>query len=155
MGDDAAGPDGPRFSVVLPAYREAERIAGTIGRVRAEVGEVVGPEELEIVVVDDGSDDGTSAQAEEAGADRVLRHQANRGKGAAVRSGVLAATGRTVAFTDADLAYAPADLLAVLDAIESGADVVVGSRRHEETETVVRARWVRAAGGRAINLLTH
>lgn len=145
----------PRFSVVLPAYREAERIAGTIERIRAEVGGVVGADALEIVVVDDGSDDATRIQAERGGADRVIRHTANRGKGAAVRTGMLAGRGGTIAFTDADLAYAPADLLAVLEAIEGGADVALGSRRHEATETLVEARWVRAAGGRGINLLTR
>ena len=65
---------------------------------------------LEIVVVDDGSSDGTADAARRAGADQVIVHDHNRGKGAAVRSGVLAATGRTVAFTDADLSYAPAQL---------------------------------------------
>jgi dolichyl-phosphate beta-glucosyltransferase len=145
----------PRFSVVLPAYGEAERIGDTIRRIRAEIGGEVSSGALEIVVVDDGSADGTAGRAEEAGADTVLRHEANRGKGAAVRTGMLAARGDTVAFTDADLAYAPSDLLAVLAAIEDGHDVAVGSRRHEDTETVVQARWVRAAGGRAINLTTR
>jgi dolichyl-phosphate beta-glucosyltransferase len=155
MADAAGEAAGPRLTVVLPAYEEAERIGATIARVRREVGDAAAPEPLEIVVVDDGSADDTAARAEEAGADQVIRHAHNRGKGAAVRTGMLAAAGRTVAFTDADLAYAPSDLVAVMEAIEAGADVAVGSRRHEATETVVRARWIRAAGGRAINLLTH
>lgn len=142
----------PRLSVVVPAYREAGRIGATIGRLREALGGIDG--EVEIVVVDDGSADGTAEEAESARADVVLVQPANRGKGAAVRAGMLAASGRTVAFTDADLAYAPAQLLGLLAAVEGGSDVVVGSRRHDETTTLVRARRLRALGGRVINLLT-
>ena len=78
------------------------------------------------MVVDDGSDDDTATQAEAGGADVVVRCSPNRGKGAAVRLGVLAAHGRTVAFTDADLSYAPEQVLALLDGVEEGWDVVVG-----------------------------
>ena len=79
----------------------------------------------------------------------------NRGKGAAVRAGMLAARGRTVAFTDADLSYSPDHLIELLEQVEAGWDVVVGSRRHDDTTTLVRARRVREIGGRAINLLTR
>jgi dolichyl-phosphate beta-glucosyltransferase len=72
-----------------------------------------------------------------------------------VRTGVLAAAGRTVAFTDADLAYAPDQLLRLLEEVEDGWDVVVGSRRHTETTTLVRARRLREVGGRVINRFTH
>lgn len=143
----------PRLSVVLPAFDEGARIGETVAEIRRQLGDVV--DDLEIIVVDDGSRDDTARVAEEAGADQVVRHPLNRGKGAAVRTGVLASRGASVAFTDADLAYAPKDLLALLEAIESGFDVAVGSRRHDDTETVVRARWIRSAGGRAINLCTR
>ena len=63
-------------------------------------------------------------------------------------------SGRTVAFTDADLSYAPEQLLRLLDGVEAGWDVVVGSRQHVETRTVVRAGRLREVGGRVINLLT-
>lgn len=145
----------PRLSVVLPAYEEAARIGDSVRRVREDVGKAIGVDQLEIVVVDDGSLDDTTAVAEAAGADRVIRHVVNRGKGAAVRTGMLAATGDVVAFTDADLAYAPDHLLQLLDAIEGGCDVAVGSRRHESTETIVEARRIRAAGGWFINRLTR
>ena len=106
-------------------------------------------------MVDDGSSDGTGYAAEAAGADQVIVHGVNRGKGAAVRSGMLAARGRTLAFTDADLSYSPDHLVDLLDQIEAGWDVVVGSRRHDDTTTLVRARRLREVGGRAINLLTR
>jgi glycosyltransferase involved in cell wall biosynthesis len=110
---------------------------------------------VEIIVVDDGSTDATAAEARAAGADRVLVHDVNRGKGAAVRTGVLAANGSTIAFTDADLSYSPDQLRGLLTAVEAGADVVVGSRKHEDTRTLVKAGRLREVGGRIINGLTH
>jgi glycosyltransferase involved in cell wall biosynthesis len=85
---------------------------------------------LEIVVVDDGSRDDTAGAARAAGADVVVRLPRNRGKGAAVRAGVLTSTGAAVVFTDADLAYAPTQISGILDEIEDGSDVVVGFRHH-------------------------
>jgi dolichyl-phosphate beta-glucosyltransferase len=67
---------------------------------------------------------------------------------------MLAAEGRTVAFTDADLAYPPEQLLRFLDEIERGWDVAVGSRQHEATMTVVRAGRLREVGGRVVNVFT-
>lgn len=144
-----------RLSVVVPAYAEEGRIADTIGRLRSELADLAGAGGLEIVVVDDGSPDRTAAVAEAAGADVVLRQVHNRGKGAAVRAGMLVASGRTLAFTDADLAYSPDHLRELVHEVEAGWDVVVGSRRHTDTTTLVRAGRLREVGGRAINLLTH
>jgi hypothetical protein len=146
-----------RLSLVLPAFREADRIAPTLERIRHELGPLVGDrrEELEMVVVDDGSDDGTAEAAEAAGADRVVRMERNSGKGAAVRAGVRAATGSTIAFTDADLAYGPAQVAELLVLVEAGYDMVVGSRRHTDTRTLMRAGRLREVGGRLVNLATH
>jgi dolichyl-phosphate beta-glucosyltransferase len=148
-------PGSSRLSVVVPAYHEADRIAATVARIRAELDGVAPGRELEVVVVDDGSGDGTAEAARAAGADQVVVLPANRGKGAAVREGVLVATGRTVAFTDADLSYPPGQIADLLAEVEAGWDVVVGSRVHTETSTLVRARAVRELGGRVINLATH
>ncbi len=142
-----------RLSVVVPAYEEADRVGDTIAAIRRDLA-ALGPQ-LEIVVVDDGSTDDTAGAARAAGADLVLRQPQNRGKGAAVRAGMLAAGGSTVAFTDADLAYAPVQLLGLLAEIEAGWDVVVGSRTHEATRTLVRRGHLREVGGRAVNYLTH
>ena len=149
--DRAPAPGAQRLSVVVPAYREAGRIGATVERLRVELAPAA---PLEIIVVDDGSGDGTAAEAEAAGADKVLRQPENRGKGAAVRAGVLTADGRTVAFIDADLAYPPVQLLRLVDEVESGWDLVVGSRQHIDTTTLVRARRLRVVTGRLFNLLT-
>lgn len=158
LGRRRPRPEAPgdrRLSLVIPAFREEARIAGTVERVRAELGPAVGDGQLEIVVVDDGSGDATAERARAAGADVVVVQPENRGKGAAVRAGMLAASGRTRAFTDADLAYAPAQVVRLLDAVEGGWDVVVGNRHHADTTTVVAPTPLRAAGHRVINAATR
>lgn len=150
-----APPGAVRLSLVIPAFGEEGRIAATVGRIRDELGPLVGAGELEIVIVDDGSADETAAEARAAGADQVLVQPENRGKGAAVRAGMLAARGRTLAFTDADLAYAPAQVARLLAEVEDGWDVVVGNRHHAETTTVVEATMLRAMGHRVINAATR
>lgn len=142
-----------RLSVVVPAFREADRIAGTIATIHEQLDhlDVNG---VEIVVVDDGSDDMTAETAERAGA-TVVRLAENRGKGGAVRAGVQQANGRTIAFLDADLAYQPRLLEAFVVEIENGWDVVVGNRKHVATTTLVQAGRLREIGGRMVNLATH
>jgi dolichyl-phosphate beta-glucosyltransferase len=141
--------------VIVPAYGEAAAIGGTIDRIRRELASVSDDGGLEVVVIDDGSGDGTAAAARAAGADRVLEFPENRGKGAAVRAGMLAASGRTLVFTDADLSYAPAQIERLLVSVESGWDVVVGNRHHQESTTIVAAGALRQIGGRVINLATR
>ena len=146
-------PDGEmRVSVVVPAYREEARIADTVTRIRRELD--VFADDLEIIVVDDGSPDGTADAARRAGADQVVVQPQNQGKGAAVRAGVLAARGRTVAFTDADLAYSPHQLVAFVEAIEGGYDVAIGNRHHADTDTLVGTSAVRSFGSRVVNMAT-
>lgn len=142
-----------RLSVVIPAYNEAEVIGSTVQAMRDVLGALDGG--LEIVVVDDGSTDDTEKEATAAGADRVIRLDPNEGKGAAVRTGALAATGRTVAFTDADLAYTPDQILPLLEQVEAGWDVVVGSRQVSGATAEVPASWLRRVGGRVVNWLVR
>lgn len=144
----------PRLSVVVPALHEADRIGRSVERLRDAL-EPLTADGVELVVVDDGSRDGTAEAAEAAGADVVLRHPRNRGKGAAVRTGMAATTGRTTAYTDADLAYPPEQLLGLVEQVEAGAQVVLGNRRDPASTTVVAASRLRDLGGRAINLLTR
>jgi len=146
-------PDGEmRVSVVVPAYREEARIAVTVARIRRELDVFTG--DLEIIVVDDGSPDGTADAARRAGADLVVVQPQNHGTGAAVRAGVLAARGRTIAFTDADLAYSPHQLVAFVEAIEGGYDVAIGNRHHADTDTMVGTSSVRSFGSRVVNMAT-
>ncbi len=125
--------DGPEprrvsLSVVLPAYREQDVIAATLAALRDGLSAVAPGDDLELIVVDDGSGDATVARARAAGADRVIVLDENRGKGAAVRAGVLAATGQAVVFTDADLQYPPDRIVAVLGRLGGEVGAVLAMR---------------------------
>ena len=142
-----------RATVIVPALDEEARIGGTVAAIRAALTALAADGGLEVIVVDDGSTDATADAALASGADQVVVLPENRGKGAAIRAGVAAARGRTIAFTDADLAYSPDQLLRVIGEVESGWDVAVGSRRHPDTEQVEGAGRLRDLGSRAVNLL--
>jgi dolichyl-phosphate beta-glucosyltransferase len=142
-----------RLSVVVPAFREPERIGTTVSRIHDELADVAADGGLEVVVVDDGSGDGTADAALAAGAEQVIVLPRNRGKGAAVRAGVLASRGRVVLFTDADLAYDPPQLRRAMAQVEAGWDVVIGNRRHPASQ-VARATGLRAVGSRLVNRLS-
>ena len=144
-----------RLSVVVPAFGEADRIGGTVRRLGEALDDIRDAGGYEVVVVDDGSADGTADAALAAGSDQVVVQPRNRGKGAAVRAGVMAARGRTIAFTDADLAYAPDQVRRVLAAIEDGWDVAIGDRRHPDSRTLAPAPPLRALGSRVINWLGY
>lgn len=147
-----------RLSVVVPAYDEADRIGDTVRRLRADLTRGTGDlldRDVEVVVVDDGSSDSTAEAALAAGAAQVVVQPRNRGKGAAVRLGMLAARGRTVVFTDADLAYGPSQVARVAAAVEDGWDVAIGDRRHPETRTLVAPSRLRTWGSRVINWLGY
>ena len=139
-----------RLSVVVPAYREAGRIASTVAELRAAVAAVHADGGVEIVVVDDGSDDATAAEARAAGADVVCELGRNQGKGAAVRTGVRASAGQTVVFTDADLAYSPSHLKLLLAEVESGADMVIGSRALSDSRIITPPTPLRSLGSRML-----
>ncbi len=139
-----------RLSVVVPAYREAGRLGETVATLRSALASVHDEGGVEIVVVDDGSDDGTAAAGRTAGADVVVEFPVNRGKGAAVRAGMRIASGAVVAFTDADLSYPPHQILGLLEEVEQGADAAVGDRRHPDSVAVTDASWLRRTGSRAV-----
>ena len=145
---------GPALSVVIPAYNEAPRLPGTLASVRAYLRGL--GREHEIVVVDDGSSDTTAEVARDAGDDvRVLRHETNRGKGYAVRRGMLAATGARRLITDADLST-PIEELATLEAeIEHGFDIAIGSRAVAGALIEVHQPAYREAMGRLFNVLVQ
>ncbi len=150
----AASPGQPLVSVIVPVYEEE----GTVGTVLAEVAAL--PFHKEILVVDDGSRDGTARVLREAergaGAGlRVLTHAENRGKGAAVRTGIAASAGEIVVIQDADLEYRPRDLPRLLEPIFEGqADVVFGTRLRGGPEPQRAHLFWHYLGNRGLSLMT-
>ncbi|MEU4209672.1 dolichyl-phosphate beta-glucosyltransferase [Streptomyces sp. NPDC026206] len=139
------------LTVIIPAYNEEDRLAPTLQAVRAHL-ETLRPLRWELIVVDDGSTDGTAAVTAAAAADeprvRLLSTPANRGKGHAVRTGVLASRGRRVLVTDADLAT-PIEELALLQRhLDDGATAAVGSRALPGSRIAVRQHALREVMGR-------
>ena len=143
----------PSLTIVIPAYDEAARLPDTLARLDAYFA----PRDIEIVVVDDGSTDGTADVARRAVPGRtpptVIVLPENRGKGAAVRAGVAASTGSCVIYMDADLATDISDLNDFLKLLVDH-DVVVGSRAVPGA-TVHNTTWLRTVMGRTFNRLVR
>jgi len=154
----SAGPTIPARSLVVPMYDERARISTSI-RVLAESG-LADDGDLEIVFVDDGSTDGTADVADAAlvdhglAAGRVVRLPENRGKGAAVRAGMLDARGGARVFVDADLCVSADDIRRCFEEIEAGrADVVYGTRAHPGSSLERSQPAHRVLSGRTFNLV--
>jgi glycosyltransferase involved in cell wall biosynthesis len=129
-----------RTSVVVPAFNEHDAIGALITDLRAAA------HWHEILVVDDGSSDGTGRAAEAAGA-HVLRHPYNKGNGAAVKTGIRHASGDHVLIIDADGQHRPADGARLVELLREY-DLVVGARTKE-----TQATWARGAGNALLNTL--
>jgi glycosyltransferase involved in cell wall biosynthesis len=143
----------PLVSIVVPAYNEARFIEDVLRRVAAV------PFRREIIVVDDGSSDGTADLVEAMRGEiedlRVLRRPANAGKGAAVREGIAATAGDFVVIQDADLEYDPKDLPTLLAPLFEGhADVVYGTRLRGGEPQRAHLFW-HYAGNRMLSLMTN
>jgi polyisoprenyl-phosphate glycosyltransferase len=128
-------------SVVLPVYNERGHVGEEIDRIRRALG--ASPYSFEIIVVDDGSDDGSETELPAIEGIHLIRHNRNRGAGSARRTGTTAARGRVVVWTDADMSY-PNDEIPMLVKELDGQDQVVGARQTEEgTQRFFRvpAKW--------------
>ena len=145
----------PRLSVVIPAYNEAGRLPDTLRRVQDYLE--AWDASHEIVVVDDGSTDGTSERAREAAGREtvVVRNEANRGKGYSVRRGMLLARGERRLMTDADLSTPIDELPRLLAKLDEGCDIAIASRAVEGARIEVHQPWLRENAGRLFNFLVR
>ncbi|MEW6268374.1 MAG: bifunctional glycosyltransferase/class I SAM-dependent methyltransferase [Thermodesulfobacteriota bacterium] len=145
-----------RLSLVVPAFDEEARLPATL-RAAAEALPRLASE-AEIVVVDDGSSDSTSAVASRFASPvplRVLRLPRNRGKGFALARGIAAARHPLIAFTDADCPYDLGALAPMLDALASGAvDVAIGARDLPDSQVERGYGWMRWVSGKGLSALT-
>ena len=145
------------ISIIIPAYNEEKRLPSTLRQVIAYLRRGGWPF-AEILVVDDGSTDGTLQVAEQTRAEfpdlRVLRNPGNRGKGYAVRHGMLECRGEWAMYSDADLSTPIEELETLWQAIErAGAQVAVGSRALDRRLIGVHQSFFRENVGKVFNLL--
>lgn len=145
-------------SVVIPAYNEEERLPMTLKRICDYLSKR--SFSFEVIVVDDGSTDGTAAIAErflqfrKAGA--VLKNSGNHGKGFSVKQGVLHARSKYILFSDADLSTPIEELEKLLQPIQDGScDIAIASRAHRESNVRVPQPWYRKTMGQIFNIFVQ
>ena len=148
----------PSLSIVVPAFNEAARIGATLHTILDYLNEHV--PEGELIVVDDGSSDHTAEVAEQNFARlghvtaRCIRYEQNRGKGYAVRTGLLAAHAPVALFSDADLSTPITETPKLVEPIERGErDLTFGSRALDRSLIGVHQPWRREQGGKVFNLI--
>lgn len=145
------------LSVILPAYNEEARLPETLRQVDTYL--TAQPFESEVIVVDDGSTDGTAqivrSRLEAMKSLRLLQHpdSANHGKGAAVQRGMLAALGAYRIFMDADNSTTLQQIAALWPWFDQGYDIVIGSRKIRGARIMVRQAWYKELAGRCGNLI--
>lgn len=144
---------------MIPAYNEAGRIQPTLERILAYFNHWARPDLYEILVIDDGSTDNTAAIVNALRMSspniRLLALERNRGKGYAVREGVLAARGQYIFFSDADLSTPIEEIDNLLGELEKGADGVIGSRALPDSRLEVRQAILRETMGKTFNKLVQ
>jgi dolichyl-phosphate beta-glucosyltransferase len=146
-----------QLSIIIPAYNEEQRLPRTLGLLETFFRDGTGDLRLhEIIVVDDGSRDGTSAvvRARQSAVHlRLLRLERNRGKGAASRAGMLAADGDCLLIYDADAATPVSEIPRLVEQLWAGADVVIGSRVRGRKQNLVSMQWHRRLIGSVYHAL--
>ena len=150
----------PDVSIVIPSFEEQDRLGGSLEKIVEFLRS--SNTRAEIIVVDDGSMDGTAASAEEILSSaydiesRVIRYEQNRGKGYAVKTGLLAATGDIALFSDADLSTPIEEMRKLIDPIRNGEfDVTFGSRALDRSLIGTHQPWRREQGGKVFNLVVR
>ncbi len=146
----------PYLSVVVPAFNEEQRIGTTLEQICEYLSRQ--PYSWEIVLVDDGSQDKTVAVARQSMAGRSLHtvsHESNQGKGAAIKHGMVAARGQVRLFSDADLSTPIEEVSRLLQALEEGYDIAIGSRGLKESRIELHQAWYREMMGRIFNLMVR
>lgn len=150
----------PPFSLVIPAFNEAHRIGSTLATAVAYVRSE--SPQSELIVIDDGSTDGTAGVVRDTFATsggistHLIEHSPNRGKGAAVRDGMLAAKHAIALFSDADLSTPMEETPKLIEPIARGeVDITFGSRALDRRLIGNRQPWRREQGGRVFNLLVR
>lgn len=145
------------ISVIIPAYNEERRISATLEKVHSYL-EYRGLS-FEIIVVDDGSKDNTKKVVEEFNREhpevKLIRYETNRGKGYAVKTGVLSAQGKLILFSDADLSTPIEELEKLEQALAQGYDVAIGSRGLPDSAILVHQPKRREIAGKIFNLLVR
>ena len=147
----------PDLSIVVPTFNEETRIGPALWRISDFLAGY--PWRHEIIVVDDGSTDGTISLVEslagEMDALRILVNDTNRGKGFSVRKGFMNARGKTLIFSDADLSTPIEELVGMWGYLREGFQVVIGSRALEGSRILVRQARHREAMGKMFNILVR
>ncbi len=144
-------------SIVIPAYNEEKRIIPTLEKICGYF--TSGVLKFEVIIVDDGSKDGTVQAVDKFSVNhpyvKVLRHQKNKGKGAAVRTGVLEAKGDLILFSDADMSTPIEEFEKLKKAIDEGYDIAIGSRGLPDSRIVIPQPWYRRYIGKIFPYLVR
>lgn len=147
----------PKYSIIIPAFNESRRLPATLKAVLDFVRSQ--PFQTEVIVVNDGSTDGTANIVREfalhAPEIRLIENPGNRGKGYSVRNGMLHALGEVVMFTDSDLSAPIEEADRLFAAISAGADIAIGSRWLERGRQTHRQPLYRQFFGRCFNAVTR
>jgi len=148
----------PELSIIIPAYNEERRLGRALARIEsyfAAKPSGIGPGSVEVIVVDDGSTDGTARVGQDWARRmpslRLVSRSANRGKGYSVREGILEARGRVALFTDADLSAPIEESEKLLAAIRAGNDGAIGSRAMNRSLIATHQSRLREIAGMIFN----
>lgn len=145
------------ISIVIPAFNESKRIISTIYKISNYI--ISRFDTYEIIIVDDGSTDETSAIVlsitNKLGNIHLIREPSNRGKGFAVKTGVLSSSGSLLLYCDADMSTPIEEIEKLLPWIEQGYNVVIGSRGMKDSLITIRQPWYRERMGRIFNLFVQ